>query len=178
METAAAGKPFKFRLNSVAFLVATLLFLLPFVNIKCNDQKFASNTGVGLAFGTDYKTTSQLPYDITRRTTVTEKQSGEMYIAALVSLLLGVAGIILSVVRPGANKLNTILGILGALALVILMVQIISDVNVNVRKRSDPDDVSDLKVKAEFTVWYYLSLISFMAASFFSYRRKSITISG
>ncbi len=43
--------------TSVAYLVGLLLFFLPFVEIKCNDMPFAENTGMGLAFGTDYKVT-------------------------------------------------------------------------------------------------------------------------
>src|SRR6187551_1829529 len=81
MQVSSKPSP-KIRSGSVAFLIAILLFLMPFVNIKCNDQKFASNTGIGLAFGINYKTTSQLKSDKNkgdRNLSISEKQSGKMY---------------------------------------------------------------------------------------------------
>jgi hypothetical protein len=164
----------KIRSGSVTFLIAILLFLLPFVNIKCNNQKFASNTGIGLAFGINYKTTSQLKSDKgDRNLSISEKQSGKMYVAALIALLLGIAGFVLTVLNPGYNKINTMIAVLGALALIVLLIQIKYDV-----KDKSGHDITDgltanLKVAVEFTVWYYLSLVSFIAASFLSYRQNT-----
>ena len=175
MEVSSKSSP-KLRPGSVAFLIAVLLFLLPFVNIKCNDQKFASNTGIGLAFGINYKTTSQLKSDKNkdeRNLSVSEKQSGKMYVAALIALLLGITGFILTILRPDYNKLNTMIAVLAALVLIVLLIQIRSDVN-----NKSSHDITDgltakLKVVVEFTVWYYLSLVSFITASFLSYRQNT-----
>ena len=173
MQVSGKSSP-KIRSSSVTFLIAILLFLLPFVNIKCNNQKFASNTGIGLAFGINYKTASQLKSDKgDRNLSVTEKQSGKMYVAALIALLLGIAGFILTVLNPGYNKINTMIAVLGALALIILLIQIKYDV-----KDKSGHDITDgltanLKLAVEFTVWYYLSLVSFIAASFLSYRQNT-----
>ena len=104
---------------------------MPFVNIKCNDQKFATNTGIGLAFGINYKTTSQLKSDkndVDRNLSITEKQSGKLYVAALVALLLGIAGFILTIVNPGPSKISTMIAVLAALALIVLLIQIKYDV--------------------------------------------------
>jgi len=169
----ASTKPLsKIPSGSVAFLVAVLLFLLPFVNIKCNDQKFASNTGVGLAFGTNYKTTSQIKSDKDnddRSLSISEKQSGKMYIAALLALLLGITGFILTILNPGLNKIHTIIAVLGALALIVLLIQIKYDVKDKSGHEITKGLSANLKVAVEFTVWYYLSLVSFIAASFLSY---------
>ena len=173
----ASSKPLKkIHSNSLAFLVAILLFLLPFVNIKCNDRKFASNTGIGLAFGVNYKTTSQLKSDKDKRDmnlTVSEKQSGKMYVAALIALLLGITGLILTILNPRYNKITTMIAVLAALALIVLLLQIKYDV-----QDKSSHDITDgltahLKVAVDFTVWYYLSLVSFIAASFLSYRQNT-----
>lgn len=182
METTAAGKgqsSSKIRLNTVAFLLATLLFLLPFVDIKCNEQKFASNTGVGLAFGINYKTRNQIKTDegnFNKKISITEKQTGKLYVAALIALLLGLAGLLLSIVNTKPNKIIALIGLSAALALVFLMIQIQYDVR-NKPGHEITEGLSDLKVTAQFTAWYYLSLFSFIVAAFFSYRQKPVVIS-
>jgi hypothetical protein len=172
----------KFGLNSISFLVGTLLFLLPFVEIRCNDQPLASNTGIGLALGTDYKTTSQMksldnPFGNKSDQTVTEKQKGEMYPSALIALILGIIGVIFSFLNPGPNKIALFIGGLAAICLIVLMVQIQMDVKDKPFSKSEESLGENLKITAEFTAWYYLSLISFIAAAFFSYRKRQIVIS-
>jgi hypothetical protein len=172
----------KFGLNSISFLVGTLLFLLPFVEIRCNDQPLASNTGIGLALGPDYKTTSQMksldnPFGNKSDQTVTEKQKGEMYPSALIALILGIIGVIFSFLNPGPNKIALFIGGLAAICLIVLMVQIQMDVKDEPFSKSEESLGENLKITAEFTAWYYLSLISFIAAAFFSYRKRQIVIS-
>lgn len=172
----------KFGLNSISFLVGTLLFLLPFVEIRCNDQPLASNTGIGLAFGTDYKTTSQMksldnPFGNKSEQSVTEKQKGEMYPSALIALILGIIGVIFSFLNPGPNKAALFIGALAAICLIVLMVQIQMDVKGKPFSKNEDGLGENLKITAEFTAWYYISLISFIAAAFFSYRKKQIVIS-
>lgn len=179
METAATKSSPKFRLNSAMFLVGTLLFFLPFVNIRCG-QNVISNNGVGLAFGIHYKTSKQVDYgkaDRTDKISIVEKDSGRLYIPALIALLLGVAGFVLSVMKSSMNKINTIIGILAALALIALMIQINYDFKNESNHSVTNKMTDDSKWSVEFTAWYYLSLISFIAAAFFSYWRKPIVIS-
>lgn len=182
--TTATAPSRKFSLSSASFLVAILLFLLPFVEIKCNDQPLASNTGIGLAFGTDYKTTSQMktldnPFGKTSsEKAVTEKQKGEMYVSALIALILGAIGLALSMVNSKPNTAGVIIASLAAICLIVLMIQIQMDIKDKPLKGGEDDFGSNIKVTAEFTAWYYLSLISFIAAAFFSYRRKPIVIPG
>jgi hypothetical protein len=177
--TAAPGK---FGINSITFLAGCLLFLLPFVEIKCNDQALASNTGIGLAFGTDYKTTSQMksldnPFGNKSEEAVTEKQKGEMYVSALIALLLGIIGVIISFLSPGPNKAAVFIGSLAAICLIVLMIQIQMDIKDKPFSKNEDIMGENLKITAEFTAWYYLSIISFIAAAFFSYRKKQIVIS-
>ncbi len=41
--------------SSIAFLLAILLFLLPFAEIRCNGTAVANNTGLGIATGQEWK---------------------------------------------------------------------------------------------------------------------------
>ncbi|HWI93486.1 MAG TPA: hypothetical protein VNT20_19535 [Flavisolibacter sp.] len=180
METTATKSSPKFRLNSAMFLVGTLLFLLPFVNIKCKGETLISNNGVGLAFGVNYKTSKEIKTNdesFDKRVSVTEKESGRLYVSALLALLLGVAGFVLSIVNPGPNKMNALIGTLAAIALIGLMIQIRSEIS----DKSDHDMIDSLsrntRLTVEFTAWYYLALISFISAAFFSFLRKPIVIS-
>ena len=170
--------------SSVAYLVGLLLFFLPFVQIKCNDMPFAENTGLGLAFGTDYKVTNGLnPLqgglgNQDGEETVPSKEKGKMYVLALLALVSGLAGlgISLSNMRSGP-AVNVAVGILAALCLITLMFQISADVKGETNK---PDRVSDftdaVKVSVNYTFWFYLSVCSFFAAAFFSYKHKQLAV--
>jgi amino acid transporter len=181
--TASTSSPRKFSSSSVSFLVGILLFLLPFVEIRCNDQPFASNTGIGLAFGTDYKTTGQIkslenPFgknSSEEEKAATEKQKGKMYVPALIALILGAIGLILSLSNAKQNKASIFIGSLAAICLIVLMIQIQMDIK-DTPKTGEDNFADNIKVTAAFTAWYYLSLISFIAAAFFSYNRKPIVI--
>lgn len=181
--TTATTAPRKFNLTSASFLAAILLFLLPFVEIKCNDQTLASNTGIGLAFGTDYKTSAQMksldnPFGNKSETTVTEKQKGEMYIAALIALILGAIGLVLSFVNSKPNKAAVVIAALAAISLIVLMIQIQMDIKDKPVSKEEDGLGNNFKITAVFTVWYYLSLICFIVAAFLSYRKKTVAISG
>jgi hypothetical protein len=167
----------RFGLPSISFVVGVLLFLLPFVEIRCNGEKFASNTGVGLAFGIDYKTTS-VDKSLTDASgdrsekQVVEREKGKLYVFALLAFLLGTAGIILSLTNAKSNKALVFIGSLAAICLVILFIQIKMDVTDRPLRGSKSSFASDIKVTATFTVWYYLSLLSFIVGAALSYKRK------
>lgn len=181
-QTTATTSSRKFNLSSVSFMVGILLFLLPFVEIKCNEQTLATNTGIGLAFGTDYKTSSQMksfenPFGNTSDKTVTEKQQGKMYVSALIALILGVIGLILSLMNTGINKALVFIGVLAAISLIVLMIQIQMDIKDKPLSKGENNLGNDLKITATFTAWYYLSILSFIIGAFLNYRRKPMIVS-
>jgi hypothetical protein len=181
--TAVTTPSKKFGLSSISFLIATLLFLLPFVEIRCNGQTVATNSGIGLAFGTDYKTSNEMksltdPFGNPSEKKITEKQGGDMYVSALIALIMGVIGVALSFMNPTPNKAGIIIGTLAAVCLIVLMIQIQMDIKDKPVSRGEDNLGSNIKITAVFTAWYYLSLISFIAAAFFNYRQKPIVISG
>jgi hypothetical protein len=180
-QTSATVPSRKFSLTSISFLVGILLFLLPFVEIKCNDQTLATNTGIGLAVGADYKTSSQMksfesPFGNTSDKTVTEKQQGKMYVSALIALILGVIGLILSFTSSGTNKALVFIGGLAAISLIVLMIQIQMDIKDKPLSKEENNLGNDLKVTATFTAWYYLSILSFIVGAFLNYRRKNAVV--
>lgn len=167
--------PGRFSFTSISFLVGLLLFLLPFVEIRCNGETFATNTGIGLALGIDYKTTSQVkspdnPFDGKPEKKAIEKEKGKLYVFALIAFLLGITGLILSLTRPKSNQSLVFIGSLAALCLIILFIQIQMDVKQKPTGNDDNVLGNTLKVTAVFTAWYYLSVISFIVAAAFSYR--------
>ena len=161
--------------SSVAFLVGVLLFLLPFVEIRCNNTPYAQNTGIGLAFGTDYKVMGQMKSlngDIFSNSEAkVSKEKGKMYIAAFIAFVLGLIGLILSLINTRSHAVNMVIAALTAIALIILMVQLKMEVK---DKIVNDDPSNSVKLTANFTAWYYLSLAAFAAAAFFSYKHHSI----
>src|SRR5947207_16001136 len=41
--------------STAAFLLAIILFLLPFAEVRCNGSAVANNTGLGIAMGSEWK---------------------------------------------------------------------------------------------------------------------------
>ena len=163
--------------TSVAYLVGLLLFFLPFVEIKCNDMPFAENTGMGLAFGTDYKVTGGMgPLQGNKdRINSTSKEKGKLYVLALAALVLGVAGlgVSLSNMRSGPS-VNIIIGVVAALCLIALMFQISADVKGETHPGKSSDFSESVKVSVHYTFWFYLSVCSFLAAAFFAYKHRQL----
>jgi hypothetical protein len=180
MATTAENEFFrKKHTTSVAYLAALLLFFLPFVQIQCNNLPFAENTGIGLALGRDYKVSGGWQDRLGGASTAAKvnKESGKMYVLALVAFIAGIAGFLISLsLGPKGARTNMALGILAALALVIVMIQITTDVKQHAR---DPErsvsDIEAVKVTADFTFWYYLSVCCFLAAVFFSYKHQQLS---
>jgi len=167
--------PARFSFTSISFLVGLLLFLLPFVEIRCNGETFATNTGIGLALGIDYKTTSQVkslenPFNDKSEKKIVEREKGKLYVFALLAFLLGLAGLIISLTSNQLNKLLVFLGSQAALCLIILFIQIQMDVKQKPTGSDDNALGNTIKVAAVFTAWYYLSVISFIVAAALSYR--------
>jgi uncharacterized membrane protein HdeD (DUF308 family) len=184
MPTTAGSDVFRRRYSgSVAFLVGLLLFFLPFVVIKCNNTPYAENTGLGLAFVTNYQVTAQkqLP-DILQnnkgKEVNKEEEKGKLYVMALVALLAGVAGLLFSLSKTrSSSSVSSLMGVLAAICLIVVMFQINSDVKRNSGGNVTGDISNNIKVTASYTVWYFIAIASFLAAAFFSYKRGDLSAS-
>lgn len=183
---------------SAAFIVALLLFLMPFVDIKCNGSSLKKFSGVELATGykvdMDGKNNSLLDdakeTSVNTTAKVTDKSKKSLYI--LIALIVGGVGLILSFSKAKAFiAIAMLAGILGAGGLIMGMIDIKKDAKIsapNVKDKTPDNDVgntidkigdkmSDLsdniKITVDFTPWFYIAVIAFLAAAFFSYRRMS-----
>jgi hypothetical protein len=188
--------------STVAFAVAVLLFLMPFVDIKCNDMSLQQVRGFELATGFEMKKTSgsnsylddiktdKVDDEITKATTNTGKKDPNLF--AMVALGLGVLGLILSFVNSkGAAGGGMVTGLAGAGALIGLMLDVKKKVKLDmpdltgktgdnkvgetIDKIGDKmSEVTDnMKITVDFTPWFYIAVVAFLVAAFFCYRRMA-----
>ncbi len=155
--------------SSVAFIVAILLFFLPFVDIKCNNMSLQKISGIELATGFNIKTpgSNNSLFDTVEKSTAAKGEKKDPYIYALVALALGVGGLLLSLINKKTTAVGgIIMGALGTAAMIGMMIDIKSDI-----KGEGIGGEEGVKVAVDFTIWFYMSVIAFLAAAFFSYRR-------
>ena len=168
--------------TSVSFLLALLLFFLPFVQVTCNDKPFVQNTGIGLAFGTDYKMVDDessvksnkedAPFNLD-----VKREKGKMYVMALVALIAGATGLFVSLTdKPFRSVTSIVSGILAAICLLIVMLQIKSDIKTEGNFPAT-GSFQAVKVSVAFTLWFYLSVIFFLLAAFFGYQHYKLIAS-
>jgi hypothetical protein len=167
--------------SSVAFLVAILLFFMPFVDIKCNNMSLQTVKGIDLATGFKMKSNDiSADKTETKDSTSDDKKKPNMY--ALAAIVLGVVGLLLSFVKARTAISGALFtGILGAAALIGMMIDIKRQVKLDMPKGSSKttDDISKgisdmtdkINISVDFTPWFYLSVIAFLAAAFFCYKR-------
>jgi hypothetical protein len=179
---------------SVCFAIGLLLFLLPFAELKCkppkddNDGLFqlmklnlaASNTGLGLAIGNDWKSnipTAKTIYNDENRSDWTKemrKQKPNTY--AVIALVLAALGFVLSLAnRRNAAIANIFTGSLAATSLVGLAIDLTrktNDLMEKINKTSEKSDVAEYTVfTLVFTPWFYVCIVALLTAAFFSYKR-------
>ncbi|HWJ26601.1 MAG TPA: hypothetical protein VNS32_08655 [Flavisolibacter sp.] len=171
--------------SSVSFLVALLLFFLPFVEIKCNATSLYKAKGIELVTGFTVKDDRDKNAEDNLSVGDNRNEKQEPNGFAIAAFVLGILGLVLSVVNFRSRPLiNTVIGTVAALCLLALLVQVQSDTgnwSTTGKTGREGDLLHDMarsiRITAQFTAWYYLSVIAFIAAAFFSYRRKPIVIS-
>ncbi len=171
--------------STISLAVGILLFLLPFAELKCASVTLAENTGIGIALGHKWRS-----LDMGKESDVFNKINSEVgdakkepleaapNVFALVALAAAVFGLAFSL---SGHKMRAVVGIcaaaLAALMLLGMMIQLKMLISSATRTKSSdlPYDLSGI-LKIQFTLWYYLSLFSFAAAAFFSYRHHKIEL--
>ena len=190
--------------STVAFIVAILLFLMPFADIKCNNMSLLQVSGLQLATGFEMKNNSSdnsylndiksetVDKEITKAATKSDKKDPNLY--ALIALGLGVLGLLLSLTKAKtAIGGAMVTGIGSAGAMIGLMLDLKKKVKMDIPDMSDktPDNdlgntidkigdkmskmTDNLNISVDFTPWFYISVIAFLAAAFFCYKRMSAT---
>ena len=182
--------------STVAFAVAILLFFMPFVDIKCNGTPLQTVSGIQLATGfkmnngsensfmNDIKT-DKADEGITKATTKTDKKDPNLY--GLVALGLGLLGLLLSFTHAKAaigGAMAT--GIASAVAMIGMMLDVKKKVKLDMPDNGGNageigkgiDDFGKsmgdkMNITVDFTPWFYVAIIAFLAAAFFCYKRMS-----
>lgn len=177
--------------TTVAFVVGILLFLLPFSEIKCNNTVFADKTGLGFVIGSDWKSANNglggddSTKEVTSKTN-SEKEGYAQYLA-IAALALAVLGLLFSFGgSKGGGTSGIITGVLSAGALIGVMIEVKRWFNAGLAKEAadkakDGTDTLGMGKLGEsmsngfqinFTPWFYIAIIAFLAAAIFSYMRK------
>ncbi|MFZ9388929.1 MAG: hypothetical protein ACO25B_13740 [Chitinophagaceae bacterium] len=170
----------------LCFALALLLFLLPFAEFKCANMTLLGNTGIGIAIGREWKVASGLSQnefmkkldDGSRRDKDFLKDKPNIF--ALLALGAGIFGLLLGFINVSWRSLaGMCAGILGALMLIAMMIQLKVELQSLMQDKPGRDG-ADLAVqgilKLKFTIWYFISLVSFVAAAFFHYIRGKIAL--
>ena len=170
--------------SATLFIIAVLLFLMPFVDIKCGGMKLQDVKGFELATGFNLKSGgSDMPlFDeantpgVDRTITKTDRQQPNMF--ALVALVLAVAGAGLCFVNNKMAIAGTMAaGVLSVASLAVLYFDIKHEVKTSLAGK--PDDIGgeiseglkDLDISVDFTPWFYITIVALLAATFFCYKR-------
>ncbi len=185
--------------STIAFAVAILLFLMPFVDIKCNGSTLQTVTGLQLATGftmkdadsgNNFLTDSKDDKTESKKTKSSDKaDKKDPNIYALIALGLGILGLGLSFTNAKAALTGAMVtGVAAAGALVGLMIDIKSNMKTDIPSTNSGDTGGDLgagldnfgksmsdklNITVDFTSWFYIALIIFLAAAFFCYKRLS-----
>lgn len=167
--------------STTGFIAGLLLFFLPFVEIKCNSATLYEVKGIDLVTGFKIKDPTKRSAQIenTRVDVSNERQSGNTF--AMIAFGLGIVGLILSFLNFKSQPMaSMITGLLAAGCLIALLIDVKSGMgrwNNPSSAKHDPEGdlfngLSDaVKIRAVFTIWYYLSVVSFLVAAFFSYKK-------
>lgn len=172
--------------STICFAIGLLLFLLPFAELKCGSIGIVENTGIGIATGLNWKFAPSFGNNEWMSKLNESKKDGKdlmndgpniFAIAALIAGLFG-AGIAFANVS-WRSMAGMCAGILATLMLLALMIQF----RISMRSLMSKESVGDAFnfnmggiIKIQFTIWYWLSLVSFMAAAFINYMRDKIAL--
>ncbi len=177
------------QITTIAYAVGILLFFLPFLEIKCNGSSVAQLSGKDMVFGSspelgkDLESFGKNLGDANNeiKTTAKTESKGKVYVAAIVALALGILGLIFSLRKPRPNYAASMLtGAIGALALIVLIIQVKGDINSEMKTQSGTSDPFSsqlsgmMKVSVDITFWFILCVLSYLLAAFVSYKQKQL----
>lgn len=174
-------------LSTITYAVGLLLFLLPFFDIKCNNVTMAELSGLSMATGGSANVSSDLKQmqnkfgdqsdDSQGSFTAKTKGSNHLFITALVALLLGILGLVLSLINKGrGQQLNFVVGVLGLLALVASWIEATSYVRTNMQTVAGENSAAVYPGIVNFginpTFWFFLCLICYGASAYIAYKKR------
>lgn len=163
--------------STIAFGVGILLFFFPFIDIRCNNMSLQKVTGAELATGFKIEGpgSSNTLFNGLEKTAgpdsklgLTKNDKKDPNVYALAALALGALGLLLSLSNLKAGGIGGVLtGALSAAALIGLLVDVKRQIKADISASSD----INMNMSVDFTPWFYISVIAFIAAAYFSYQR-------
>ena len=168
--------------TTVAFAVGILLFLLPFAQLKCGGMTLAENSGIGIAIGSQWKIamvggTNDLLNEkgkLGKNDKDNPLKGGGPNIFAIVALIVAAIGLGFAFSN---QKYRAMIGLCTGILAFIMLIAVMVQYKMAMSSALSNDKTETLKdmdmgamVKLQFTIWYFLSLASFAAAAFFSYK--------
>ncbi|HUR65909.1 MAG TPA: hypothetical protein VMZ03_06130 [Chitinophagaceae bacterium] len=172
-------------LNSIAFAVGILLFLMPFAEFKCGSVAMLGNTGIGIAAGRPWKvSTGYGMNEITEKLQETAKDGKNVMkdgpnIFAIVSLAAAIFGLAVSFSKARwRSTVAMCAAILAAAMLLAVMIQFRIQLRGLMKEGGKGEMGMDIQgmLRMEFTIWYYLSLIFFIVAAFLNYMLDKLAL--
>lgn len=164
--------------SSLAFLIGILLFLLPFVELRCNGAPVANNTGIGLVMGQDWKeavTNNIFGNTFHDENTVNKEKMRDQAPNkfAIVALSLGALGLIIALTIPrSGGVLNLVVGVLAAASLIAMLFDLKSQAHSeNSVKSSELGIDTSVGITIDGTTAFYFAIILFVLAGIFAYVR-------
>ncbi len=168
----------------ISFGVGLLLFFVPFLDIKCNGMVLQKVSGLQLATGFKVEgpgTSNSLVGNLERldnnRNVNLAKGRRSPNIPALVALVLGIVGLVLAL--RDSKKGSLIAAALATAALITTMIDVKSKLKTEITasRQEGMDGFStrgsfgdDMVLSIDFAPGFYLALLAFAAAGYFSYR--------
>jgi hypothetical protein len=178
--------------SSVSFAIASLLFLLPFLNIKCNDTKLANVSGVQLAVGFKVKPSKDLNaltngiLGGNRRNTFDDRSTSstdDLYKSdksklndslppnyyLLTAMIMAVAATVISF-TPFKHrwKYCYVAGWISVSGFVITIIGVL------VELEQYSANFGFIELSVNFTAWFFISLLAVIAGALFSHNLDKI----
>jgi hypothetical protein len=168
---------------TTAFVLAVLLFLLPFAEVKCNGSPIANNTGLGIAIGSEWK--EVVSKNIfgnefnqnsgnTGQSNDHKKQDPNKF--AIAALALGIIGLLIAFLVPkGGGVVNVLIGVLVAVSLIVMLIDLKSKTKPGDAVRSSEFGINtDAIISVDGTAAFYFAIILFLLAALFSWQRSKV----
>jgi len=170
---------------TVSFAIGILLFLMPFAQLKCASTTLAENSGLGIAIGSEWKVAMVGGMSDLMKKADSEVKDNKKNplrgngpnIFAIVSLVAAAVGLLFGL---SSQKFRSMIGlsagILAAIMLIAVLIQykmLMSSALKDGGKSAGDINMNGL-IKVQFTLWFFISLFSFTAAAFFSFKHHKI----
>lgn len=158
-------------LSPVTFSLGILLFLLPFVDFKCNGVTITNATGIDLVAGRvnekKLKEFAEKGNEQARFSKSGKTRPSPYAMSALVFAAIGLLG---SLFFRRLYWITTVAGLCASLSMLALLIFVQNSIDHYIKVDTSLDKQS-MKMSADFTFWYYISFFSFLVAAFFAFKR-------